>query len=88
MDKCKELIPEYFGFVQGLVDSELSLNISRETVQHDRVLQKISSNIEKQIRKELENILNNDREKYEQFFNNFGLQLKVGIYNNWGMDKD
>ena len=88
MDKCKELIPEYFGFVQGLVDSELSLNISRETVQHDRVLQKISANIEKQIRKELENILNNDRPKYEQFFNNFGLQLKVGIYNNWGMDKD
>ena len=88
MDKCKELIPEYFGFVQGLVDSELSLNISRETVQHDRVLQKISANIEKQNRKELENILNNDRPKYEQFFNNFGLQLKVGIYNNWGMDKD
>lgn len=88
MDKCKELIPEYFGFVQGLVDSELSLNISRETVQHDRVLQKISSNIEKQIRKELENILNSDRPRYEQFFNNFGLQLKVGIYNNWGMDKD
>lgn len=88
MDKCKELIPEYFGFVQGLVDSELSLNISRETVQHDRVLQKISSNIEKQIRKELENILNSDRSRYEQFFNNFGLQLKVGIYNNWGMDKD
>ena len=88
MDKCKELIPEYLGFVQGLVDSELSLNISRETVQHDRVLQKISSNIEKQIRKELENILNNDRARYEEFFNNFGLQLKVGIYNNWGMDKD
>ncbi len=88
MDKCKELIPEYFGFVQGLVDSELSLNISRETVQHDRVLHKISTNIEKQIRKELESILNNDRPRYEQFFNNFGLQLKVGIYNNWGMDKD
>ena len=88
MDKCKELIPEYFGFVQGLVDSELSLNISRETVQHDRVLHKISTNIEKQIRKELENILNTDRPRYEQFFNNFGLQLKVGIYNNWGMDKD
>lgn len=88
MDKCKELIPEYFGFVQGLVDSELSLNISRETVQHDRVLQKISSNIEKQIRKELETILNEDRPRYEEFFKNFGLQLKVGIYNNWGMDKD
>ena len=88
MDKCKELIPEYFGFVQGLVDSELSLNISRETVQHDRVLQKIASNIEKQIRKELQNLLENDRPKYEEFFKNFGLQLKVGIYNNWGMDKD
>ena len=88
MDKCKELLPEYFGFVQGLVDSELSLNISRETVQHDRVLQKIASNIEKQIRKELENILENDRPRYEEFFKNFGLQLKVGIYNNWGMDKD
>lgn len=88
MDKCKELIPEYFGFVQGLVDSELSLNISRETVQHDRVLHKISTNIEKQIRKELETILNEDRPRYEEFFKNFGLQLKVGIYNNWGMDKD
>lgn len=88
MDKCKELIPEYFGFVQGLVDCELSLNISRETVQHDRQLQKISANIEKQIRKELMNILENDRPRYEEFFKNFGLQLKVGIYNNWGMDKD
>ena len=88
MDKCKELIPEYFGFVQGLVDCELSLNISRETVQHDRQLQKIASNIEKQIRKELTNMLENDRAKYEEFFKNFGLQLKVGIYNNWGMDKD
>lgn len=88
MDKCKELIPEYFGFVQGLVDSELSLNISRETVQHDRVLQKIASNIEKQIRKELETMMSEDRPKYEEFFKNFGLQLKVGIYNNWGMDKD
>lgn len=88
MDKCKELIPEYFGFVRGLVDCELSLNISRETVQHDKALQKIASNIEKQIRKELENIRDNDRKRYEQFYNNFGLQLKVGIYNNWGMDKD
>ncbi len=88
MDKCKELIPEYFGFVQGLVDSELSLNISRETVQHDRMLQKIASNIEKQIRKELSTMLENDRSRYEEFYKNFGLQLKVGIYNNWGMDKD
>ncbi len=88
MDKCKDLIPEYFGFVQGLVDCELSLNISRESVQHDRALQKIASNIEKQIRKELANLMEEDRKKYETFYNNFGLQLKVGIYNNWGMDKD
>ncbi len=88
MDKCKDLIPEYFGFVQGLVDCDLSLNISRETVQHDRQLQKIASLIDKQIRKELTNMLENDRPKYEEFFKNFGLQLKVGIYNNWGMDKD
>ncbi len=88
MEKCKELIPEYFGFVQGLVDCELSLNISREMVQHDRSLQKIASNIEKQIRKELTDMLENDRPKYEEFFKTFGLQLKVGIYNNWGMDKD
>lgn len=87
-DKCKDLIPEYFGFVQGLVDTELSLNISRETVQHDRALQKIASNIEKQIKKELLDLMANDRVKYEEFFKAFGLQLKVGIYNNWGMDKD
>ncbi len=88
MDKCKELIPEYFGFIQGLVDCELSLNISRETVQQDRQLRKIASNIEKQIRKELQEMLDNDRSRYEEFYKNFGLQLKVGIYNNWGMDKD
>lgn len=88
MDKCKELIPEYFGFVQGLVDCELSLNISRETVQHDRVLQKIASNIDKQIRKELQDMIENDRPRYEEFFKSFGLQLKIGLYNNWGMDKE
>ena len=88
MDKCKDLIPEYFGFIQGLVDCELSLNISRETVQQDRGLRKIASNIEKQIRKELQDMVDNDRTKYEEFYKNFGLQLKVGIYNNWGMDKD
>ena len=88
MDKCKELIPEYFGFIQGLVDCELSLNISRETVQQDRQLRKIASNIEKQIRKELQDLVDNDRPRYEEFYKNFGLQLKVGIYNNWGMDKD
>ena len=88
MDKCKDLIPEYFGFVQGLVDCELSLNISRETVQHDRQLQRIASNIEKQIRKELQDMCDNDRQKYEEFYKVYGLQLKVGVYNNWGMDKD
>ena len=88
MDKCKDLIPEYFGFVQGLVDCELSLNISRETIQHDRQLQKIASSIEKQIRKELQDMLQNDRDKYIEFYKAFGLQLKVGVYNNWGMDKD
>lgn len=88
MDKCKELIPEYFGFICGLVDCELSLNISRETVQQDRQLRKIASNIEKQIRKELQEMLENDRPRYEEFYKNYGLQLKVGIYNNWGMDKD
>ena len=88
MDKCKDLIPEYFGFIQGLVDCELSLNISRETVQHDRQLQKIASNIEKQIRKELADMRDNDRPRYEEFYKTYGLQLKVGVYNNWGMDKD
>ncbi len=87
-EKCKDLIPEYFGFVQGLVDTELSLNISRETVQHDRALAKIASNIEKQIRKELLDMMANDRKKYEEFFKTFGLQIKVGIYNNWGVDKE
>jgi len=87
-EKCKDLIPEYFGFVQGLVDTELSLNISRETVQHDRALAKIASNVEKQIRKELVDMMANDRPRYEEFFKTFGLQLKVGIYNNWGVDKE
>jgi len=88
MEKCKDLIPEYFGFMQGLVDCELSLNISRETVQHDRQLQRIASNIEKQIRKELQDMCDNDRERYVEFYKTYGLQLKVGVYNNWGMDKD
>ena len=87
-EKCKDLIPEYFGFVQGIVDCELSLNISRETVQQDRALQRIAINIEKQLRKELQDMVQNDRPRYEEFFRNFGLQIKVGVYNNWGMDKD
>jgi len=89
MDKCEELLPDYFGFVKGLVDSDdLSLNISREMLQHDRQLKVIAKNIENKIKSELENILKNDREKYEEFFKNFGLQLKFGTYNDFGMNKD
>lgn len=87
-DLCKDLLPDYFSFVKGLVDSELTLNISRETVQYDRQLKLIAQNIEKKIRSELTNLLENDREKYEKFFSAFGLQLKYGIYDNWGADKD
>ncbi len=89
MEKCKDLLPDYFGFVKGLVDSEdLSLNISREMLQHDRQLKVIARNIENKIKTELENLLKNDRDKYEQFFMNFGLQLKYGTYNDYGMNKD
>lgn len=89
MEKCEDLLPDYFGFVKGLVDSEdLSLNISREMLQHDRQLRVIAKNIENKIKSELENMLKNDREKYEQFFTNFGLQLKYGTYDNYGMNKD
>ena len=89
MEKCEDLLPDYFGFVKGLVDSEdLSLNISREMLQHDRQLRIIARNIENKIKSELENMLKNDREKYEQFFMNFGLQLKYGAYEDYGMNKD
>ena len=89
MDKCEELLPDYFSFVKGLVDSDdLSLNISREMLQHDRQLKVIAKNIENKIKSELENILNNNREEYEKFFANFGLQLKFGAYNDYGMNKD
>ena len=89
MDKCPDLIPDHFSFVKGLVDSQdLSLNISREMLQHDRQLKAISSNIEKKIKSELENMLKNDRETYEKFFKEFGLQLKFGLYNDYGMNKD
>lgn len=87
-DLCKDLLPDYFSFVKGLVDSELTLNISRETVQYDRQLKLIAQNIEKKIKSELMNLLENDREKYEKFFTAFGLQLKYGIYDNWGANKD
>ena len=89
MNKCSELLPDYFGFVKGLVDSpDLSLNISREMLQHDRQLRIIAKNLENKIRNELQNMLKNEREEYEKFFNTFGSQLKYGTYNNYGMDKD
>ena len=89
MEKCEDLLPDYFGFVKGLVDSEdLSLNISREMLQHDRQLRVIAKNIENKIRTELEKMLKEDREKYEQFFKTFGLQLKYGTYNDYGVNKE
>lgn len=89
MDKCKELVPDYFSFVRGLVDSsDLSLNISRETLQQDRQLKIIAKALEKKIAGELSRLLENEREKYEQFYTAFGSQLKWGIYNDFGMHKD
>ena len=89
LDKCKELIPNYLRFVKGLVDSaDLSLNISREMLQHDRQLTKIASNLEKKILAELTKTLRNDREKYEKFYNVFGLNIKYGLYEDYGMRKD
>ena len=89
MDKAEDLIPEHFRFVKGLVDSQdLSLNISREMLQHDRQLKVIASRIEKKIKSELLLMLRNEREEYEKFWNNFGLQIKFGVYNDYGMHKD
>ncbi len=89
MDKCADLLPDYFSFVKGLVDSEdLSLNISREMLQHDRQLKVIAKSIEKTISNELKKMLKNDREKYEEFWKAFGLQLKYGIYSDYGMNKE
>ena len=89
MDKCKDLVPDYFRFVKGLVDSnDLSLNISREILQQNSVLKKIASNIEKKRASKLESMLKNDREEYEKIFKNFGTQLKFGCYNDFGMNKD
>ncbi len=89
MDKCADLLPDYFSFVKGLVDSEdLSLNISREMLQHDRQLKTIAKSIEKTISNELKKMLKNEREKYEEFWKAFGLQLKYGIYSDFGMNKD
>ncbi len=89
MERCEDLLPEYFGFVRGLVDSQdLSLNISREMLQHDRQLKLIENRLEKKIKTELESMMNNDRELYETFFQNFGLQLKFGVYAQYGMHKE
>lgn len=89
MDKCADLLPDYFSFVKGLVDSQdLSLNISREMLQHDRQLKLIASRLEKKIQSELLAMRNTEREKYEAFFKNFGLQLKYGVYSDFGMHKD
>ncbi|MBR2503871.1 MAG: molecular chaperone HtpG [Oscillospiraceae bacterium] len=89
MDKCEDLLPDYFGFVKGLVDSEdLSLNISRELLQHDRQLKIIAANIEKKIKNELSKAMKDDRKGYEEFFRSFGLGLKFGIYNTYGACRD
>lgn len=89
MEKCADLLPDYFSFVKGLVDSEdLSLNISRELLQHDRQLKIIARNLEKSIKNELAKMLKNDREKYLKFYETFGLQFKFGIYQSYGSAKD
>ena len=89
MDKCADLLPDYFSFVKGLVDSEdISLNISREMLQQNRQLQLIAKNLEKKIKSSLEELMNEDREKYEKFFDAFGMQLKYGIYSQYGMNND
>ena len=89
MDKCSDLIPEHFRFVRGVVDSpDLSLNISRELLQHDRQLKVIASNVERKIKNELLKLQKDERETYEKFFSEFGLQLKYGSISNFGKDKD
>ena len=89
MEKCADLLPDYFSFIKGVVDSEdLSLNISRELLQESQSLKLIAKNIEGKIRKELENMLKEERETYISFFKTFGVQLKYGVYNNFGQDKD
>jgi len=89
MNKCPDLLPDYFSFVKGLVDSEdLSLNISREVLQHDRQLKLIAKNIKTKIKNELVDLLKNEREKYEGFYQSFGRQLKFGVYNEFGANKE
>lgn len=88
MEKCEELLPDYFNFVRGVVDSQdLTLNISRETLQHNSQLRAIANKLEKKIKSELVKMRDNDREEYEKFFENFGRGLKYGIYSSYGMEK-
>ncbi|MCC0563335.1 molecular chaperone HtpG [Brevibacillus borstelensis] len=89
MNKCADLLPDHFSFVKGMVDSEsLSLNISREMLQHDRQLKLIAKNIASKIKSQLQSLLKNEREKYEQFYKSFGRQLKFGVYSDFGSHKD
>lgn len=89
MNKCADLLPDYFSFVKGMVDSEdLSLNISREMLQHDRQLKLIAKNIKNKIKGQLQSLLKEDREKYEAFFQSFGRQLKFGVYSDFGSNKE
>jgi len=89
MNRCPDLLPDYFSFIKGVVDSEdLTLNLSREVLQKDRQLQFIAKNLRTKIKSELENMMKHDREKYEKFYNSFGRQLKFGIYDEFGRDKD
>lgn len=88
-DKCSDLLPDYFSFVKGVVDSpDLSLNISRETLQQNRILKTIANSIESKIKKELETMRDENRAKYEKFYAAFGMQIKYAVYNNYGIDKD
>jgi molecular chaperone HtpG len=89
MDKCQDLLPDYFSFVKGMVDSEdLSLNISREILQHDRQLKLIAKNIKSKIKSQLLSLLKDERENYDKFYESFGRQLKFGVYNEFGSDKE
>ncbi|MGN7411348.1 molecular chaperone HtpG [Paenibacillus sp. SAF-068] len=89
MDKCGDLLPDYFGFVKGMVDSEdLSLNISREMLQHDRQLSLIAKNIKNKIKSQLQSLMKDERENYEKFYQAFGRQLKYGVYSDYGVNKD
>lgn len=89
MDKCKDLLPEYFGFIRGIVDSaDLSLNISREMLQHDRQLKVMATSLEKKIKSELQAMMKNDRENYEKMFKELGISIKFGMYADYGLHKD